>query len=259
LHLGLLDFVSGNVSTSSAHVESLLSRVSGVSAEAAEWLIRFARAHTSAPMGNDFAAFLLGHVEPLLKSEGDARLARHFSDYGRFLVQHRDRPAQIRMGLDQLLRARSIIERIDVGWSNAEVAELYSTMGAVQHELAQVEEAIQSFEKALHYDRQSSVVDSRPNYKHQLLSHANLGAARLELAGTDPQQWHVALKDLRDARHTAREAGLSLLDPVMQHFEASFRNAIRLATHRGMLATCHGPLVTLLYGPSCGSEDEMLR
>lgn len=257
LHLGLVDFSAGNASLGAGHVELLLSRVAdAIPAEAAEWLTRFARAHAWAPAGRDFAAFLLGRVEPLLKAEGEGRMARHFREYGRFLLAHRDRPTWLKRALTQLGRAQAIVERTDVGWPDGEVAALYSTMGAVQHQVGEIEEAVRSFEKAIDYDRRSASAGGRQNLRRLLMSHANLGAARLQLAGTDPRRWTVALKDLRDGRRTALEAGLTYLDPIMKELEASIRNAERLAHHRGMLATCPGPLDALLYGPSCPAEAQ---
>jgi len=257
LHLGLVAFDAGNSSIGARHVESLLSRVGDISVEAAEWLTRFARSHSWAPSGREFGAFLLSHVEPLLRSEDGTRLAQHFVDYGRFLLAHRDDTAKIRDGLAQLSRAQAIIEKADTRWPDAESASFYSTMGAVQHQVGEIEEAIRSFERALMYDNKAAA-DGNPNYKRMLLSHANLGAARLELAGADPHRWRVALEDLRAGRHVAHEAGLSLMDPVMKQFETSFRNAMRLATHRGMLQSCPGPLDALLYGLSCSRDADVV-
>jgi len=256
LQQGLVDFAAGNVSLGVGHVDLLLSRTGAVAVEAAEWLTRFARAHAWAPSGRDFASMLLGRVEPLLKSEGDARLARHFVEYGRFLLAHKDRPARLKRALTQLSRARTIVERVDVGWTDTEVATLHSTMGTAQSQLGEIEDAAISFEKALKYDRRSAATGNKPNHKRLLLSHANLGALRLQLAGTDPRRWRVALADLKDGRRVARQAGLSILDPIMQELEASYHNAMRLAHHRGMLASCPGPLVAFLYGPSCSIDSD---
>jgi tetratricopeptide (TPR) repeat protein len=256
LHLGLVDFGAGNASLGVGHVELLLSRTDAVSAEAAEWLTRFARATAWVPSGRDFGGFLLGRVEPLLKSEGEARLARHFVEYGRFLLANRDKPAKLKRALTQLSRARDIIEKadLDVGMGDVEVASLYSTMGAVQHQVGDIQQAVESFENALKYDRRAAAAGGKPDYKRMLLSHANLGAMRLQLAGSDSRRWRVAIEDLSDGRRMAREAGLSLLDPIVQKFEASYRNAMRLAHHRGMLDTCPGPLDAFLYGPTCSSD-----
>jgi len=258
LHLGLADFGAGNAPLGMRHVDVLLSRTSEIAVEAAEWLTRFARAHAWAPAGHDFAAFLLGRVEPLLKGEGEARMAKHFVDHGRFLLAG-ESPARFKRALSQLGRARVIVERVDIGWTDSEVAQLYSTMGSVQHQVGQVEEAVLSFENSLKFDRQSAAASARPNHKRLLLSHANLGAARLQLAGTNPQRWRVALKDMNDGRQAAHKAGLSLLDPIMKELEDSYRNAMRLAHRRGMLATCPGPLAAFLYGPSCPSDAEVER
>merc|ERR1719446_1843865 len=112
-------------------------------------------------------------------------------DYGRFLLAHRDRPARLKRALTQLGRARSIVETTNVGWPDVEVAALYSTMGAVQHQVGEVEEAVRSFEKSVNYDRRSAATGGSPNHKRLLLSHANLGAARLQLAGADPRRWRL--------------------------------------------------------------------
>jgi len=260
LHLGLLDFSTGDVSLGASHVERLLSRTSAaIPVEAAEWLTRFARTHVWAPAGRDFAAFLLGQVEPLLRSEGETRLAKHFLEYGRFLLAHRDRPAWVKRAVMQLGHARDIIEKKDIGWADAEVAALYSTMAAAQHQVGEIKEAVISFESAIKYDQRSAAAGNKQNLQRLLLSHANLGAARVQLAGTDPRRWRVALDDLRKGRRAASEAGLTYLDPTVKELEASIRNAERLAHHRGMLGTCPGPLDALLYGLSCPVDSEAAR
>jgi len=73
LHLGLVDFSSGNTALGIRHVELLLSRTRSVPAEAAEWLIRFAQAHSWTQAGRNFAAFLLERAEQLRKSKREAR------------------------------------------------------------------------------------------------------------------------------------------------------------------------------------------
>jgi tetratricopeptide (TPR) repeat protein len=257
LHLGLINFHSGHVEAGANHVESLLSRLGESPEEAAEWLIRFARTHAWYPAGHEFGAFLLSRVEALLQNAGDARLAQHFSEYGRFLLTHRDNAAHIKSGLTQLGHALAIIEKAGSHWPNADIAALYSTMGAAQHHVGEVEQAVQSFEKALEYDKKAAV-DGKPNYTRTFQSHANLGAARLKLIGTDVHQWQMVLQDFRAGRRAAQQAGLSSTDPVMKQFEASYRNFMRLATHRGILHTCPRPLDALLYGSTCSSGTDMV-
>lgn len=220
-------------------------------AEAAEWLLRFARAHSWTPSGRDFTAFLLGRAEPLLKGEGEARLARHLMDYGRFLLAQVDSPLRSKRGLRQLKRAQDIVEKIHVGWSETEVAGLYSTIGNVHHQLGDVEEAVRSFEKALEHNKNSATRGEQNWQERLLLTHANLGAARLQLAGSSPKRWRMALADLKEGRRVGMQAGFSMVNPIMKELEASLRNAMRLAHHKGMLDTCPGPLDALLYGPSC--------
>jgi len=257
LHMGLVDFSAGNSSLGMSHVEQLLSRTGEVSAEAAEWLIRFARAHAWTPSGASFASFLLGRAEPLLRSEGEARLARHLFDHGRLLLAQR-KPFQLKRGLSQLSRARDIIEKGNVGWSDAEVAGFYSTVGAGQHEAGQIEDAIRSFEKALEHGKRAVAGGDLQSRKRLLLAHANLGALRLQVAGADPRRWRVALADLQEGRRSAREAGLSSIDPVVKGLEDSYRTAMRLAHRRGVLQTCPGPLDALLYGLSCPRDSESM-
>jgi tetratricopeptide (TPR) repeat protein len=259
LHSGLISFSTGNISVGMSHVEQLLSLTGEIHSEAAEWLIRFARAHAWTPAGPDFASFLLARVEPLIKSEGEVRLARHLSDYGRFLLAQKDRPKRFRRALTQLSRAREIIERIDVGWPNAEVAGFYSTLGSVLHQTGQIEEAIRSYEKALEHDRLEVASGGSKHRKRLLISHANLGALRLEVAGADPRRWRAALADMQHGRQAAHDAGLSPLDPLVKGFEASYRNARRLAHHRGVLQTCPSPLDALLYGLTCRSEPDSMQ
>jgi len=79
LHLGLVDFSLGHTALGMSQVELLISRARSVPAEAvdrnalAEWLIRFARAHSATPEGHNFAAFLLERADQLQKSKGESR------------------------------------------------------------------------------------------------------------------------------------------------------------------------------------------
>jgi len=68
LHLGLVEFSSGNPSLGMEHVEVLLSRTSTVPGEAAEWLTRFARAHSGTTAGHEFSAFLMERAKQLSNS-----------------------------------------------------------------------------------------------------------------------------------------------------------------------------------------------
>jgi tetratricopeptide (TPR) repeat protein len=256
LHLSLVHFSTGDISAGARHVESIVSRAGGISVEVVEWLTRFARANAWTPAGHAFAVFLFSHFEALLANEGAARMAQYFADYGRLLLLKRDNAANIKSGLFQLSRALEIIETAKVRWPESEIASLYSTMGAAQHHLGEIEQAVHSFEKALAYDKTSGV-DGKPNFKRMLWSYASLGAARLEVAGSDAHHWQLALEDFKAGRQAALQAGLSSTDPVMKQFEASYRNARLLAIHRGMLHSCPGPLDALLYGLSCSTEADM--
>lgn len=249
LNLGLVDFSGGNTTMGMEHVELLLSRTHDVHVEAAEWLLRFARGHSWTPSGQDFTAFILGRAEPLLKGQGDARMARHFVDHGRFLLAHRDSSARVKKALGQLSRARAIVEKSNIGWTDAEIATLYNTIGSTQHQVGEMEEAVRSFENALKLSRQAAAAG-----KQSLMIQANLGAARLQLAGSDSGRWRLALQGLKEGLSDGRQAGLNHLDPVMKELEASLRNAVRLAHHRGILGTCAGPLSEFLYGVRCPSE-----
>mmetsp|Transcript_113586 Transcript_113586/g.178731 ORF Transcript_113586/g.178731 Transcript_113586/m.178731 type:complete len:732 (-) Transcript_113586:81-2276(-) len=259
LHLGLLDFNRGNTSLGMTRVESLLNRTGEIQLEAAEWLIRFARAHLWTPSGSDFAAFIFGRAEPLLSSEGDARRARHLAEHGRILLQCRDRPSHFNSALMQLSRARDIVERTGVGWPEAEVGALYSSMGAAQMQAGKIDEAVESFEKAIEYRRLVTTAGDVGSQKLLLLSYSNLAAARIEVAGAKPERWRLAFASLEDGRRIVREAGLSPSDVVVEALEASFRNAVRLAHRRGVLATCPGPLDALLYGLQSPRDSNCIR
>jgi tetratricopeptide (TPR) repeat protein len=259
LHLGLLDFNRGNASVAMARIESLLNRSGEVELEAAEWLIRFARAHAWTPSGSDFAASLFGRAEPLLSSEGDARRARHLADHGRLLLQSRDQPSASKEAVVQLSRARAIVESRGADWPEAEVAALYSSLGTAQRHIGKISEAVDSFEAALAHRRLATVEGDISSQKLLLIAYTNLAAARIEIAGLQPDRWHAALKNLQDGRRLVRKAGLSPDDPVVETFEASFRNARLLAHRRGVLATCPGPLDALLYGLQSPRDSNCLH
>jgi tetratricopeptide (TPR) repeat protein len=248
LHLGLLDFNKGNTSLGMARVERFLNRTGEIQLEAAEWLIRFARAHMWTPSGSNFAAFIFDRAEFLLSSEGDSRMARHLAEHGRILLHCRDQPAHFKKALVQLGRARDMVEKAIVRWPEAEVGALYTTIGMAQRQAGKTNEAVESFQKAVAYTNLAAVLSDVGSQKLLLLAHTNLAAARIEVAGTKSEKWRLAFASLQDARRIVREAGLSSSDVIVEAFETNFRNAMRLAHRRGVLATCPGPLDALLYG-----------
>lgn len=254
LHLGLVEFGASSPAKGMGHVERLLEKANQVvpATEVAEWLTRFARAHTWAPSGNDFASELFGRAGGLLRSAnvGADQLAKHFVDQGLFL--YRLQPASVPQAIVQFRRAREVLESSEHRWPAAEVAGLYSLLGEALHRAGEVEEAIGSYERALELDRLSA---AGPEHQlHLMISHGNLGAMRLQLVGRDARRWRAVLDDFKKGRIAGRQSGLDKNDPRLRSFEASLQNTIRLAQRSGMLDTCPVPLEMLMHGPVCTSE-----
>eukprot|EP00747_Dinoflagellata_sp_TGD_P007445 gnl/TRDRNA2_/TRDRNA2_117094_c0_seq1.p1 gnl/TRDRNA2_/TRDRNA2_117094_c0~~gnl/TRDRNA2_/TRDRNA2_117094_c0_seq1.p1 ORF type:complete len:632 (+),score=110.45 gnl/TRDRNA2_/TRDRNA2_117094_c0_seq1:118-2013(+) len=257
LHLGLVEFGAGSQAKGMDHVERLLKTADQVVPlkEVAEWLTRFARAHIWAPAGCDFASELFGRAGALLHREnvGADALAKHFVDQGLFL--YRLEPSRVPQAIVQFRRAREVLESSEHRWPLAEVAGLHNLLGAAHHRVGEVEEAIESYDRALQLDL--LVAAGTPSQEQQvqlMVSYGNLAALRLLLAGRDRRQWRALLDDFRKGRSAARKSGLSKNDPQLQNFEASFQNAMRLAQRNGMLETCPGPVEMLMRGPVCTSD-----
>merc|ERR1719324_1585505 len=131
LYLGLVKYSAGNKEQSAVHVDDLLS--SGASeAEIAEWMVRFARAHTHGPApvsDQDYGAFLFSRALDIVKNIGGHRQIKHLIDFGRFYFGLR--PPRLTESLQALRKAAKIIEVSARDYPPNEQAGLYNLIAAI--------------------------------------------------------------------------------------------------------------------------------
>lgn len=263
LLLGLVDFGDGRIASGKGHVDQLLARTGGVTGEAAEWLVRFARAHSMlwVPAGDAFAVFLWSRAAPLLQTASRGDLARHLVEYSQAL--RKLQPPQLKEALAQLRRARGLVETMDSGssgWTASDILALHKLLAATLREAGEAEEAVASFERVLELEKQAAALlgDERigHNCERLMLAYANLGAARLAVAAQDVQRWRAGISDLTEAVRLSSfavhgAAATQEEDDRMQALSASLRHARRLAHRRGIFETCPSQLDAFLVGPNC--------
>jgi tetratricopeptide (TPR) repeat protein len=257
LYLGLVKFSAGHTEQSTQHVQELLSSAAP-SAEIAEWMVRFARAHThgSAPQSDqDYGSFLFTQATEILKTIGVRRQIKHLIDFGRFLFGLR--PSRLAEALKNLLKAAKLIDVSAREYPAKEQSALYNLIAAIMHRQGKVDEALDYFNQALSMDLyEAETTSEQVNYEKLMVSFANVGAIRLQRAGNHMGRWKAAVEDFRNGMSIARRSGLPASDPRVMSFTASYNNVMRLAHKQGVFQTCLGQLETLLYGPQCTSIED---
>jgi tetratricopeptide (TPR) repeat protein len=257
LYLGLVKYGAGHKEQGSVHVDELLS--SGAPAnEMAEWLVRFARAHTHGPApvpDQDYGAYLFSRALDVVKSIGGHRQIKHLVEFGRFYFGLR--PPRLEEALQPLKQAAKLIKVAAPDYPAKEQAALYNLIAAIEHRLGHVDEALDFFNEALAMDLYEAQYGSgQVNYEKLMVSYSNVGAMRLQRAGTNIQRWKAVIEDFRNGMRVARASGLPQDDPRIVSFKASYNNIMRLAHKQGVFQTCLGQLETLLYGPQCTSIED---
>jgi tetratricopeptide (TPR) repeat protein len=259
LYLGLVKFSAGDKEQSAVHIDDLLSSTAP-EAEIAEWMVRFARAHThgSAPVADqDYGAFLFSEALKLVKNIGTHRHIKHLIDFGRFYFGLR--PPRLSEALEPLQKAAKIIDVAAHDYPAKEQAALYNLIAAIMHRLGNIDDALEYFNQALSMDLYEAQHGSgNVNYEKLMVSYSNVGAMRLQRAGTSMHRWKAVVEDFKNGMVVARASGLPHDDPRMLSFKASYNNIMRLAHKQGVFQTCLGQLESLLYGPQCTSiEDDI--
>lgn len=257
LYLGLAKFSNGNTEHGTAHVEELLASPAPP-AEVAEWLVRFARAHThgaSPTVDQDYGALLFSKATDLLKQIGVRRLVKHLVEYGRFLYGLR--PPRLESALEPLLKAKRLIEASDPEYPIHEQAALHNLIAAIEHRRGNIDEALAYFNQALQMDQTvAQRSGGAANYEKLMVSYANVGAMRLQVAGHDVSRWRAVVEDFRSGFRMAKLSGLAKDHQQMVSFMASYNNVMRLAHKQGVFKTCLGQLAQIMYGPTCTTEDD---
>jgi len=250
-------FSAGRTDQSTQHVQELLSSAAP-SAEIAEWLVRFARAHThgSAPQSDqDYGSFLFTQATEVLKTIGVRRQIKHLVDFGRFMFGLR--PPRLSEAVKHLKKAAKLIDTSARDYPAKEQAALYNLIAAITHRQGHVDEALDYFNQALSMDLYEAETGSgQVNYEKLMVSYANVGAIRLQRAGNNIRRWKSVVEDFRNGMSIARRSGLPTSDPRMVSFTASYNNVMRLAHKQGVFQTCLGQLETILYGPQCTSIED---
>lgn len=257
LYLGLVKFSAGRTDQSTQHVQELLSSAAP-SAEIAEWMVRFARAHThgSAPQSDqDYGSFLFTQATDILKTIGVRRQIKHLIEFGRFLFGLR--PPRLGEAVKNLVKAAKLIDMAARDYPAKEQAALYNLIAAIMHRQGKVDEALDYFNQALSMDLyEAETGNGQVNYEKLMVSYANVGAIRLQRVGNSIARWKAVVEDFRNGMSIARRSGLSPTDPRVVSFTASYNNVMRLAHKQGVFQTCLGQLETLLYGPQCTSIED---
>lgn len=257
LYLGLVKYGAGRIEQGSAHVDELLGS-DAPALEMAEWMVRFARAHThgSAPTSDqDYGAYLFTRALEIVKKIGGHRHIKHLIDFGRFYFGLR--PPRLAEALETLRKASKIIDVAARDYPASEQAALYNLIAAIEHRLGNIDEALDFFNQALAMDLHEAQQGAKHiKYEKLMVSYSNVGAMRLQRAGTSIQRWKAVVEDFRNGMSVARASGLAQDDPRMVSFKASYNNIMRLAHKQGVFQTCLGQLETLLYGPQCTSIED---
>jgi len=234
-------------------------------AEAAEWLARFAKAVAWFPNGHGFAVLLARRAAPLLRESDKDSTAGHLAEFGRLFLEAR--PSLPAEAASALRRAAQLLNASNEGmlleenhtWPLQELAALHGAAGRASYQAGDVVVAIDSFELALDLNRQAVAVrGDQENYKRLVVSQVDLAMVLLgtaTLRGGNQGAWRASLGHFREARHAARLGHLEPNDEVMISLEATYFRALRLAHRRGVLNSCPGPLDALLYGISCPMES----
>merc|ERR1719420_1002224 len=142
LYLGLVKFSAGHMDQSNEHIQELLTSAAP-SAEIAEWMVRFARAHThgSAPQSDqDYGSFLFAQAMEVLKTIGVRRQIKHLVEYGRFLFGLR--PPRLSEAVKHLKKAANFIDVSARDYPAKEQAALYNLIAAITHRQGNVDEAL---------------------------------------------------------------------------------------------------------------------
>jgi tetratricopeptide (TPR) repeat protein len=257
LYLGLVKFSAGHTDQSTQHIQELLASAAP-STEIAEWMVRFARAHThgTAPRSDqDYGSFLFAQAMEILKTIGVRRQIKHLIDYGRFMFGLR--PPRLSEALQHLKKAANLIDMLARDYPAKEQAALYNLIAAIAHRQGDVDEALDYFNRALSMDLYEAETSSgQINYEKLMVSYANVGAIRLQRAGNSLSRWKAVVEDFRNGMSITRRSGLPASDPRVVSFTASYNNVMRLAHKQGVFQTCLGQLEMLLYGPQCTSIED---
>jgi len=257
LYLGLVKYGAGHKEQGTVHVDELLAGAAPAG-EIAEWMVRFARAHThgSAPVSDqDYGVFLFTRAVVLGKNLGTHRHIKHLVDFGRFYFGLR--PPRLAESLQPLKKGAKIIDVAARDYPAKEQAALYNLIAAIEHRLGNIDEALDYFNQALGMDLYEAQHGSgQVNYEKLMVSYSNVGAMRLQRAGTDIRRWKAVVEDFRNGMSVARASGLPQDDPRMISFKASYNNIMRLAHKQGVFQTCLGQLESLLYGAQCTSIED---
>jgi tetratricopeptide (TPR) repeat protein len=257
LYLGLVKYGAGHKEQGTEHVDELLT-FDAQGSEIAEWMVRFARAHThgSAPVPDqDYGIYLFTRALELRKNIGTHRHIKHLVDFGRFYFGLR--PPRLTDSLQPLKKAAKIIDLAAPDYPAKEQAALYNLIAAIEHRLGHIDEALDFFNQALAMDLYDAQQGSgQAIYEKLMVSYSNVGAMRLQRAGTDITRWKAVVQDFRNGMSVARASGLPQDDPRMVSFKASYNNIMRLAHKQGVFQTCLGQLETMLYGPQCTSIED---
>lgn len=253
LYLGLAESAAGRREVGQQLVEGLVESAAAAPAEVAEWLTRFAHAHTGllkTEAYHDFAALLFRRATGLLQQEGQRRVVRHLTDFARFLMQLR--PARARDALEPVKEALLLLGDSP---DSREAAKLHNLAGSAHHQLGELVLAEQSFDRALEADRRGAELGSAAANVRLMVGHANIGATQLQTAGRSSAKWKAVVRHFEEAARLAKRSGLETSDPRVRRVLETSRNALRLAHRRGLLMTCPGPLEELIFGPTCIEED----
>lgn len=253
LHMGLIDAVAGDAAKGASHIDRVLTQPTVVRKDFAEWLTAFGQAHLWIPGSPELMKLLLARATRLLEATCEDQFVRHLVYRSRLL--RKLFPAELETASELLEQALQFERSCNLAWPKHDVASLHHELGSEQLGLGDSQAAFASLERSLQLHR-VAIASGLPYPLESLTQHSvSLAEAILQNPKITPDHWRMAVRELANARRTARQSVMATDHAWIKSLDSKFWTTHRLAHRRGVYDTCLGPRDVLLFGPSCRADQ----
>lgn len=253
LQMGLIDAVGGDAVQGASHIDRVLTQPTVVRKDFAEWLMAFGQAHLWIPGSPEFMKLMLERATRLLEGTCEDQFVRHLVYRSRLL--RKLFPAELETASELLELALRLELSCNLAWPKHDVASLHHELGSEQLELRDSQAAFASWERSLHLHREA-IESGVPYPLESLTQHSvNLADAILQKTKIKPDHWRMAVRELGNARRTARQSAMAMDHVWINSLDSKFLTTHRLAHRRGVYDTCLGPRDVFIFGSSCLADQ----